>query len=78
MSDVNVFEETYAMVADVTGKSVGQLKKMAYQVFATMLYHSMMKPGTPIYTVHVVGAKRLEVEVNFAPRNLKSQEVPNV
>lgn len=71
-----IFEETYSMAAECTGKSVGQLKLMAYQVFSTMLYHSLLRPETPVYTVHVVGPKKLEVEVNFRPRNLRSMEVP--
>jgi hypothetical protein len=74
----STFLTTYEMAAEATGKSVGQLKKMAYQVFGTMLYHAMLTPGTPNWTVTVVDTKRLEVEVNFTPRNLKQMEVPKI
>lgn len=69
------FEEIYETSAECTGKTVEQLKQMAELVFATMLYHAMMSPGSPTWTVIVVGPKRLEVEVNFTPRNIRPLSV---
>lgn len=58
----------YAEAAAVTGKPVLELQAMAEQVFASMLYHALIRRERQIWTEASISNGRLLVEVDSRPR----------
>jgi hypothetical protein len=65
---MKLIEEAYRLSAGLTNKPEVELRRMAEQVFGTMLHHSMLNPGKPILTMMLIDVDRFEVEVNFLTR----------
>lgn len=61
---MKLIDSAYSASAELTGKSEEELRKMGEQIFGTMLYHAMLRPGETVWTVTAVQDGRLDVEVN--------------
>lgn len=61
-------QRTYAAAAKATGKTERELRRMAADVFASMLHHAMREPPETVWSICSIREGRLDIEVNVPPR----------